>query len=279
MSRAGLVRLRAFAGVLILVAMATPPHFADGFDDITTHVQLTAVSTLRSSVDRVLKTELGLRAGSAADLRSGGGRSQTVAEWLQIGSRLEDEPPCRAGNHFHNPLRPFTTSQVSDRPDFINFWCGFTEFTPIRSNVMWSTRFVSPTEQGPAIGNPFDWVAAHQAYLDALTASLSGAREAALARTFETLGHVMHLVQDLAVPAHVRNDFASHLEYCVPRLASFSRWCENGFERFVKLRPDLVDNAASRSVEFAGQPVTRFWDLDRYTGFNPSSDTAQGLAE
>jgi len=105
--------------------VATPLQLAEGFDDRATHPRITGVSTVRSSVDGVLKTELGLRAGSAADLRSGDGRSQTVSEWLQIGSRLEDEPPCRAGNHFHNPLRPFTTSQVSDRPGFINFWCGF----------------------------------------------------------------------------------------------------------------------------------------------------------
>jgi hypothetical protein len=100
-------------------------------------------------------------------------------------------------------------------------------------------------------------------------------REAALARTFETLGHVMHLVQDLSVPAHTRNDFGSHLQYGT----SFTRWFENDFERFVRRRRDLVNSASALAVNFAGLPVTRFWDRDQYDGTSPSADLSQGLAE
>lgn len=270
--------LMAFLSVL--GALGGRPGVAEAFDDVLTHPQITRVSVLGSTLDATLKSELGLPDGINARLASRQDESLTVVGWLQRGSRLEDEPACRAGNHFHNPLRPFTASQVSDRPGLINLWCAsFSPFTLLRSNVTWGTRFVSPSELGPATGNPFDWVAARHAYLDGLTAPLPSDRTAALASAFETIGHVMHLVQDMAVPAHVRNDFASHLEYCVLRFAAFSRWCENRFERFVRLRSDLVDDATSLAVDFAGRPLTRFWDLDRYTGVNPSDDTAQGLAE
>jgi hypothetical protein len=58
--------------------------------------------------------------------------------------------------------------------------------------------------------------------LDAQTKATKGDREAMLAETFLRLGYVLHLVQDLAVPAHVRNDFGSHFHFCSlgDRLAS-----------------------------------------------------------
>ncbi|MBI3028539.1 MAG: hypothetical protein HYY64_03405, partial [Candidatus Rokubacteria bacterium] len=184
--------------------------------------------------------------------------------------------------HFHNPLRPFSSSGVTDLPPFIQGACSATEFDQTFSSVLWGTRFTSPQERGPGAGNPFDWDAARSAYLDALILPTSAEREAALARTFETLGHVMHLVQDLAVPAHVRDDFQSHLQHLNP-LAGFGRWTENGFERFVRRNPQLVDAAAAKAgefpISFSRQLVTRFWDTDLYTGAVPSKETDQGLAE
>src|SRR5262249_294783 len=178
-----------------------------------------------------------------------------------------------------NPLQRFDSSGATDQPFFIRLACFFTSFSPLRSNVTWGTQFVAPSEIGPATGNPFDWHAARRSYLDGLTKQSPAARDAALAKTFEAVGHVMHLVQDLAVPAHVRNDFQAHLEYCAPRLVAFSRWCENGFERFVKSRPDLVEEAAGIAIDFVDRPLTRFRDTGQYDGTNPSGHLGQGLAE
>ncbi|MGH7354275.1 MAG: hypothetical protein ACRELS_06800 [Candidatus Rokuibacteriota bacterium] len=149
-------------------------------------------------------------------------------------------------------------------------------FTPIQSNVTWGTGYVSPTDRGPVTSNPFTWDAARRAFGSALTLPAPAEREAALALTFETLGHVMHLVQDLAVPAHVRNDFRSHL---ANMRFSLSHPAEEGFERFVRINRTLVDEAEPVPVSIADRPVTRFWDVDRYSGSNPSNDTEQGLAE
>lgn len=258
------------AKILVLIFLAVAPGRASGFDDQTTHRQITELAVRRSSIDSILKGDLGLTEGTNAFLRRGPGDSLRITRLLQEGAQLEDDPTCRASNHFHNPLKPFTSSRVSDQP-LIDVICN--EFRPIQSNVTWGTRFVSPTERGLPTGNPFDWDAARTSYSNALTLPVAADREAALARTFETLGHVLHLVQDLAVPAHVRNNFNAHLGF------SFAKFVEDGFEQYVRRHPEAVDAAEPRPVELPGRLLTRFWDTDQYTGAKPSDDTAQGLAE
>ena len=250
---------------------------AGAFDDIDTHPRITRASIRGSSLDASLKNELAMGEGVLTVLRPRSGNGQSIQRWIEDGSRLEDNPTCRATNHFHNPLKPFTSSGLEDEGFLVKFGCGSG---PGLSSVTWGTRFTSPTDRGSeATGNTFDWDAARTTYLGGLTLAKPSDSEAALAQTFETLGHVMHLVEDLAVPAHARNDFQSHLEFCIPRRTPPPRWCESGFERFVRLNPELVDNALGESIGFAGQQVTRFWDVDQYNGTNPSADVIQGLAE
>ena len=266
--------VRILVGVLsVLASLAGRVTVAEAFDEVDTHPRLTQVSALQSLLDNTLRTDVGILDGVQARLRGSGGETATVLQWLRIGGASEDFPMCRASNHFHNPLKPFTSSRVTDEP-LIDVFC--PDFQPVRSNVVWGTGFVSPTERGPATENPFDWDASRRAYWDALTLALPPDREAALARTFETLGHVMHVVQDLAVPAHVRNDFRAHLTNLRP---SLHRLTEESVERYVRTHPSIVDNAAATPVDIVGRRVTRFWDTDQYTGANPSPDTAQGLAE
>lgn len=44
--------------------------------------------------------------------------AKRAQQWLRDGGQLEDEPACRASNHFHNPLNFFTwtNSNMSDMP-------------------------------------------------------------------------------------------------------------------------------------------------------------------
>jgi len=268
-------RLVALMLLGALMVVAGSVGSAEAFDERDTHPRLTEASLRRSLLDATLRNDLGITGGLDAALKGQTGEPQTVLEWARRGARGEDIPTCRASNHFHNPLLPFDRSGVGDLP--FSGLCR-ASFGRIHSNVTWATRFVAPAEVGPDTGNPFDWSAARRRYLEALTTMAPIEREAALARTFETLGHLMHLVQDLAVPAHVRNDFMSHLD-CVPQAAPVPNWCLNAFERFVQQRPGLVDIVGTTPISFDGQLVTRFWDLDRYTGANPSADLAQGLAE
>jgi len=266
------------AAAVWLLALSQP---ALGFDEEVTHPALTEESTRRSSLDANLKSETGLDDGIDAFLRGQGSDRLRVFEWLRQGSLLEDVPPCRAGHHFHNPLKPFTTSGVTNQAFIVRLGCSDSGFLPPKSSVTWGTGFVSPTARGPATGNPFDWDAARVAFRDGLTAETPQAREAKLARTFETLGHLLHLVQDLAVPAHVRNDFPAHEAFFPQATLNITRWFQEPFERFVRRNETLIVEAAARAeqVDFVGQLVARFWDTDRYTGANPTADLLQGLAE
>lgn len=266
---------------LVVVGSLLTNHPASAFDEQVTHPALTRAITRSSSLDGVLRNEIGLRDGTATLVGIAVSSRQTISEWFQDGSRFEDDPPCRASHHFHNPLKPFTTSGVTNQAFVVRLGCSNSGFLPPRSSVTWGTGFTSPTVRGPATGNPFDWDAARVAFLNGLTLETPDAREAELARTFEALGHLLHLVQDLAVPAHVRNDFPAHEGFFPQPTLNVTRWFQEPFERFMRRNESLIAEAAAwaEKLDFVGQLVTRFWDTDRYTGATPTADLLQGLAE
>lgn len=265
------IRRIVFGLALLLMV----PGVSHGFDNRLTHRQITRSAARASTLDSFLRSNLGLPNGIENQITSTSGTTQIVRDWLEDGSTLEDIPNCRASNHFHNPLKPFTDSAVSDL-DVFHLFCGNGQ---LFSNVTWGTRFTSPTDKGPATGNTLDWNAARKAYFDAWTLETKDQREAALADTFLALGHVLHLVQDLAVPAHVRDDFQSHLDCIIDPNRPWTQWCFNGFEEFVRNNRGLVDAAGTTAVPFQNERVTRFWDKDQYSGGNPSAGLTQGLAE
>jgi hypothetical protein len=222
-----LIKARRIAlglGLLILV-----PALSHGFDNVITHPQITEPAARSSMLDSFIANNLGLRQGILSQLKGASGAPETILQWLKDGSTNEDIPPCLASNHFHNPLKPFTESAVSDL-DVFHLFCGFA---PLFSNVTWGTRFTSPTAKGSATPNSYDWDAARTAYFNALVLPSASDREQVLAALFETLGHVLHLIQDLAVPAHARDDFQSHLDRCG---LAWPLWdaCGNAFEQFVR---------------------------------------------
>jgi hypothetical protein len=251
---------------------ALTPTVVDAFDDKDTHPRMTERATRSSTLDPWLKSELNIAAGTSAIVTGSSGKSLPAFRWIRDAATSEDQPMCRASNHFHNPLQPFTSSRVADVP-LLGLVC--SDFQPLQSNVTWATRFISPAERGPVTLNPSDWDSARKSFLDALALPGAAAREAAMAQTFEALGHVMHLVQDMAVPAHVRNNLLSHAGVSLSPL----KFGVDGFEDHVRQNRDTVNAATPAPVDVAGRLLTRFWDTDRYTGVNPSSDTEQGLAE
>jgi hypothetical protein len=193
MRRLGLSRCASSIAFFTICLFCSAPGVALGFDDQITHPQITRVSAERSSLGAVLKNDLSIAAGLLAELRARSGRSQSVVQWLRVGSQAEDDPGCRANNHFHNPLLPFPNSGLTDLLAAIRFMCRNTPFTEPRSIVLWGTRFVTPNDRGPATINSFDWDAARTAYLNALMLPSSSDREAALAQAFEALGHLVHV--------------------------------------------------------------------------------------
>ena len=132
--------------VFIAVYMSTLAH---AFDNIKTHPEITDRSVGFSQLDTTLKKTLAITDGINATLNS-----VKVINWLVAGSTAEDTPLCRAKNHFHNPLKDFTQSGVTDL-DGGHIFCGPGAY----SNVTWGTGFTGPqTNGGVTPGNEFTCV-------------------------------------------------------------------------------------------------------------------------
>lgn len=239
--------------LLLLLPISAEPY------EVATHEELVRAATRRSSVDQMLKDELGLQDGIRNAIRG-----KVLETWLVEGGANEDDFP-RFLNHFHNPLAT-TWSQAG-----LGGSVG-------QSAVLWAQN---PGQSAPS----WSWQDARQSYLDALTKASSADRDKSLAATFEALGRQMHLVQDAASPAHARNDPHVFFNYetaidglRIREASSFERWRDG--------TPDTVGAPDPGWRSLDGNPlapiaIARLVDTDRYTGANPSLTTGAliGLAE
>lgn len=143
------------------------------------------------------------------------------------------------------------------------------------SAVTLATRYLSPPPTGQKTDvQPWyqNWDYARTTYYEALTTTDNTLRSNAFEYTFLTLGHVLHLLQDMGVPAHTRNDFASH------RISVNGGPKRQPYEHYVRENPTLVTEMTV-TPSFANKRLTDFWDAEKYNGSNPSTLTDIGLAE
>lgn len=196
-----------FAIFLLLLLNAT---YAVAFDDQVTHPAITD-KAITSQFDQYLKSYLGFQSGKQAELYLGNTKL-SILKWLTQGSTDEDDPNCRAANHFHDPTKPWDQSQLSDDTtlltDIIGLYClneGWL-FTNRKSDITWATGFVSPPPDGQKVTftqdethAPINWDKARDYYYKALVEKISTDRETRFAKLFQAVGHVMHLLQDMAV--------------------------------------------------------------------------------
>jgi len=187
--------------------------FAYAFDDKTTHPKITEKAAESSKLGNYLIKNLGAEFSGGIETKVSG---KLVIDWLAKGATDEDDPDCRASNHFHNPLLSWDQSQMTD--DILT-WQGRIvrniceeewPFSERKSNISWATGYISPAPDGEKISlnkQEMNWDNAREYFRLALTESDKNVRENNFAKTFQSIGQVMHLMEDMAVPAHVRNDF------------------------------------------------------------------------
>lgn len=107
--------------------------------------------------------------------------SDQELKWLATGAAAEDEPVLRTMNHFWWPQ--------TDRP----LSAGSYHLMSLETAPDWA---MSPGAQANLIyGSAFSWYQAIEAY-----------RKGNYETAFINLGHVLHVLQDISVPAHSRND-------------------------------------------------------------------------
>ena len=122
--------------------------------------------------------------------------------------------------------------------------------------------------------NEYSWWSAKKSYQDAL---LTGS-EKKYAHTFRSLGQLMHVVSDAAVPEHVRNDMH-------PFSRPYENWVQHHYDEIVyddfTVDSAIFNMAVSNSL--APSPISALWDHDEYqpdgSNLPDASNNTIGLAE
>lgn len=183
-----------------------------------------------------------------------------VLDWIEDGAKLEDDL-LRPRYHFHNPLLTWDVSGYS-----------YGLLGPYTSSIIWSQ---SPIGQN----NLYSWRDARDNYYSALTAATDAARAPYYQKMFQSLGAVMHLVEDAAVPDHTRNQshmFDGTIEKYVQNnvLTTLSNPLEIMWTQTEPVFPYSTNNLAPVHI-------AQLFDTDQYSGSNPNitADPAIGIAE
>lgn len=226
------------------------------------------------SLDSYLTNTLGIQNGIETQF-SANGNNQEAWKWLRDGGLYEDEPPStlpyiRSVNHFHDPLKAI------DQAGFTGVWG--TGILSGKSAILWSQS----AKQTQSPGGYYSWPDARQYFYNALTSSTKSVRDTNFADTFRGLGQLMHLVQDMSVPEHTRDDghyFGDFYEEYVAKNQSnnlFSTALTNP-TFFPMTGLTQLDSAFST----ASVPIANLFDTDQYSGTNPSITLNQiiGLSE
>lgn len=188
--------------VIALVFSALMSNSASAWDDTVTHIALTerAVNLIGDNwFSPYLQNNLGFKK-NVQELLPYENEQETILDILRDGSKEEDNPLSRGKNHFHNPLQATNEAGL----DAWTYW-PLPRHWGGKSNLAWALGDVSANENS--------WKQARNKYKEAFEAlrqpdeaTRQAEFEENLADTFLYLGQVMHLVQDMAVPAHTRND-------------------------------------------------------------------------
>jgi len=135
-------------------------------------------------------------------------REKTIREWIIGGGFSADEPEGpMALLHFYdptNPERPYLTDQQF-LVRLVRFLGGTTFDNPQRDAVTWAFR-TRPEDTVEFLGlfdQEYGWIQAKEYLKKAIESKDSGDL---YGKAWRAVGEVMHLVADMTVPAHVRND-------------------------------------------------------------------------
>ena len=220
------------------------PSWVNAFDD-GAHEALSERATRISNLDNFLKSVLPFEFFN--------GRNENIFNGLRVeqlinqGAFDEDRPILwRPRHHFHNPRLAW--GEAGWRPPPFSIQLG-------DSSVKWSQN------ENQTVGGKHSWKDARDSYFQALTATTDSERKRLYAETFRSLGHLIHLVQDAAVPSHTRND--THISYKgIGDPDSFHGWAELATGMIANSSPlfnsSLLNQSAPNAI--APVPISRIID-------------------
>lgn len=231
--------------ILLLFLTAVLASAAHAYEQ-PTHRELAVQAVFGSVVlnpDASLLRSLGLPPLSASPTLENSKSVQRPIPYLFAdGVDFEDEtfPQIRPMHHFYDPVH---SGSPLNPCVAVCFWppeCGapFDTCYPSPDWALEDTQSIAPQE--------FSLEDARTLLYEALTSNPASVRAQKLGRSFETVGHVIHHLQDMAQPQHVRND---------PHLF------EALYEKYVKDHPATLNLSGYAPVTFdwTQESARAFW--------------------
>ena len=239
--------------IIIVYYLILLPHFGFAYTQLDgqpkgTHYAITSHAIDQSNTKDYLNDYLGIKLSDKFSGPESGPVEHdppTVQELISYGADWEDGSRWspRPFNHFYDP----TTGQGLSLPALPDCW----------PNPVWAYS-----------ASDWSWLKARQFFHDALFTNDNTAKELNFAQTFRALGQIVHLLQDMAVPAHTRND--AHPDFLAK----------------ITLKPYQLDMYELWAAEHISQlPYTGYAapssaDLfNNFTGFWHNSIMGSGLAD
>lgn len=183
--------------------------------------------------------------------------SKLIKEWIGEGAVEEDAGSVFTAhyyNHFHNPRFSWYPQDQAGLKTYYPWINGM-------SSLLWAQDS----------SNEWSWQKTRDYYRLALTSQTSTERETNFAKTFKGLGHIVHLIQDAAQPAHVRNDPHPLDDWGI--VPQFENWAKDSDNKSVVLSfmSNPIFPTVSLNTPISGYtPITQLWDINKYDGTNPT---------
>lgn len=252
---------KLLATVSLLVAVWATPR-AHAFEGGTTHAGITAEALLGSRLHAFLRREHGLSLGLFSRLKlsssnmvkrearvlrhhlvrldpTGGFRPDArgglhAAGWVMAGSVLADVPSSTNRHHFYSPVLKKGLDQPNLLLGTMTRFVATLEGGDTVRELFTATGFDLTGDSAPSwIKSPTNPRSADRFYAhlaDSVSAESPRRRQHSLAMALMAMGDLLHVLQDMASPSHVRNDFVKGHMQRLGR-SSFNRGA--AFERYV----------------------------------------------
>ncbi|HEY9060909.1 MAG TPA: hypothetical protein VIO64_10480, partial [Pseudobacteroides sp.] len=300
------MKLKCFLIMSFILVLYSPSVFS--YNDTTTHKDITKTSIDKfEEINDYFKSILGFKEGSNEPVNE-----TTITKLIQEGSTNEDHRN-RAYNHFYNPLNG---EGLDDYPFPL-----FRLYGGKSSNCGSLYKYTGIPALGWALGsgyrscgagyfdednyNGYSWIKARESYYNSFF--YPELRDYYLISFFEQFGRVLHMLEDMSVPAHVRNDMLGHL---TPKGLNYIKdhWdvlkelsivdfvkhnASNNYENWVEINKKQSDIIAYKDSTEHPLVIPKFatpqqyWDNDVYNSSNPNpedtlatdSEKGAGLSE
>jgi len=295
-------RVRPFASLAVLLAVSlAAPTVAAAYGNLSAHPEINKLAVrafeARAAADEwLVDTEFGDSEVSGVAVTEPGllqikeqEQKMTVAEWIAHGGMSADEPELPASfRHFYDPLANSGVTYLTDHLDDVIEWSG-----TLGKALIQTAGYFMPTldTKNPQIDaktwalthpdNRYSYANGIKYFREALTAPVTLGSDGLPVRTnakygmaWRAVGETMHLVADMTVPAHVRNDSHPDIDVKVTKIGN-----SDPYESTIGAA-EISANAggvASSSINYSAQDLAQLFDsVAGWTNANfYSGDTVQ----